>query len=102
MNGATVYNGVGVDLAGCRIEFAHRAIKFAPRETLLIGLLARAMPTPVTHNFLRDRVWAKTHKPSDAAAILNDMARACAPSLASIGLEIKITKGVGIGLRVAQ
>lgn len=102
MNGATVYNGVGVDLVGGRIEFAHRAIKFAPREALLIALLARAMPTPVTHDFLRERVWAKTHKPVDAHDVLDHMARSCAPSLASIGLEIKITKGVGIGLRVAE
>jgi hypothetical protein len=98
---AATHNGVHVDVGAGRIRFAGRAANLKQREALLIALLARAMPNPVDRNFLAKRVWAKQRIPEDAAALLDQMARASAPQLGAIGLEIKVVKNVGIALRAA-
>jgi DNA-binding response OmpR family regulator len=100
--GAVTYNGITIDVAGGTIEFRHKSAKTKPRIALLAALLARASPNPVGQEFLVKRVWAGTRIPADAHEVLDQFARELRDLVSPIDLEIKITQGVGIGLRAAE
>ena len=101
-NGATVHNGIAVAISSGLIEFAGKSTKVRPRLALLTALLARGSPNPIGQQFLIERIWTGQRITSDAADVLDQLAKELSSAVASIGLEIKITKGVGIGLRVAE
>lgn len=70
------------------------------KQARLLAALARATPNPVDRSFLIGKVWGAS-PPTFADQMLSSLCGELRAPLATIGLETKITKGVGISLALA-
>jgi hypothetical protein len=96
------YSGVTVDVEAGLIQFQGKPAKLRHRVAMLAALLARAIPNPIGLDFLRRRVWAGTRMPDDADYALSSLAMELADVVKALGLGIKVVKGAGIAMGVAE
>lgn len=93
-------HGVTIDMTYDReaIVFGGKRMDLTTSQAAALGILLRAAPNPVGHDFIADRLYRGTSK--DVVEMrLATMAKDLAKGLPDIGLELYDGKGVGMALR---
>jgi hypothetical protein len=81
------------------ISHAGKTMDITQRQAVFFDALLVGMPAPIDRAFLRKRIFAERANTPQSDVQLDLIARDAKAIAASIGLEVVVTKGVGIGLR---
>ncbi|MDQ2084606.1 ParB N-terminal domain-containing protein [Xanthobacteraceae bacterium Astr-EGSB] len=95
-----------VTVKGVTVRFDRDTVTYQARDAVvgrmparLAGMLARGMPLPIGHGFLKQQLWAN-RIPADADELLAEFVDVLAHKLPAIGLRARVIKGVGIALQI--